>query len=242
MRTLDIRGVARRRWLVLVSGLVATALLATAAFLAIGPTQEIKASGVLLPPATSVVNYPDREAPGNPFLRLDGMNPVLAVLTTAMASEEMSDRMLADAPQTTYTVEPDPVSQAPVVVVTVSGSDAAEASRVLDRVTQQIPRTLEQLQDDAGVREAQRITLMPLVRDEEVTVVWRGLLRIEILIIGLGLVATSLLAALWDAVALSRSVRRISRSEEQVSPARDDEVTAAGGAGRGRSRWTRETG
>ena len=207
MRTLDIRGVLRRRWYVLVAGLLVTAALAVAAYTVVGVSREIKASALLLPPATSVVGYPDRAAPGNPFLRLDGMDPALSVLITKMASEEMSDQILSDAPETTYEIDEDPLSQAPIIVMTASGKDAAEAGRVLDRVSKQTPLTLNELQNEAGVPRDARITLLPLVRDVEITAVWGQLLRLEILIIGVGVVGTILIAGLWDAIVRSRAAR-----------------------------------
>lgn len=208
MRALDIRGVARRRWPMVIAGLLATAALAGAAFTLMGPSREIKASALLLPPQTSVVSFPALETPGNPFLRLDGMDPALSVLVTQMGAEEMSDRILADAPQTKYTIDGDPLSPAPIIVVTVSGKDAAEASRVLDRVMKQTPVTLKNLQKQAGIPSEARITLVPLVRDQEMTVVWNQLLRLEILIIGVGLIGTLLLAGFWDAIAHTHASRR----------------------------------
>ena len=207
MRTLDVRGVSRRRWYVLMAGLLATAALAAAAFTVIGVSREIQASALLLPPTTSIVDSPDREAPGNPLLQLDGMDPALSVLITKMASEEMSDQILSDAPETTYEIDEDPLSQAPIIVMTASGKDAAEAGRVLDRVSKQTPLTLNELQNEAGVPRDARITLLPLVRDVEITAVWGQLLRLEILIIGVGVVGTILIAGLWDAIVRSRAAR-----------------------------------
>lgn len=208
MRSLNIQGVARRQWPLVVAGLLATAALAVAAFVLIGPSREIKASALLLPPATSVVSFPAVESPVNPFLRLEGMDPALSVLVTQMSAEEMSDRLLSDAPETSYTIAGDPLSPAPIVVITVSGTDATEANRVLDRVTKQAPLTLNQLQKQASIPSDARITLVPLVRDEAITVVWNQLLRLEILIIGAGFVGTLLLAGLWDAIAQSKALRR----------------------------------
>lgn len=221
MRTLDIRGVARRRWYVLVVGLLFTAVMAGMAFAVVGLSREIKASALLLPPATSVVSYPERESPGNPFLRLDGLDPALSVLVTKMASEEMSDRILSDAPQTTYTIGEDPLSQAPVVVVTASGKDGAEAGRVLDRVMKRTPVTLNALQEEAGVRPEARITLVPLVRDEETSVVWSRLLRLEILLIGVGVVSTLLLAGLLDAFVRARVARTTRSAHEPTTSSVD---------------------
>lgn len=97
------------------------------------------------------------------------------------------------------------MSQAPIVVVTASSSDADEAATVLDRVTAELPTVLDDLQDEAGITPSARITLLPLVRDDDPERVLGGLLRIEILLIGAGLVGTLLLAGLWDALARSRA-------------------------------------
>ena len=208
MRSLDIRGALRRRWYVLLLGTLATLALAAAAFVRIGPAQEIRASALLLPPTVSVVT-PAPATPVNPFLRLDGIDPALDVLVTKLMADDFSERVLKGAPSTDYTVGEDPLSQAPVVVVTASGSDADEAATILDRVTREMPEVFDTLQADAGVKAAARISLVPLVRDEVPQVVYGGLVRIEILLLGAGLVGTLLLAGLWDALSRSRAAARL---------------------------------
>ena len=204
MRSLDIGGALRRRWYVLLAGTLATAALAVAAYAQIGASYELRASAVLLPPSVSVVAPETRELV-NPFLRLDGIDPALSVLVTKLMAEEFSDRMLESSPGADYTVAEDPVSQAPIVVVIASSSDPDEAATVLDRVTVELPTVLDDLQDEAGITPSARITLLPLIRDDEPARVLGGLLRIEILLIAAGLVGTLLLAGLWDALARSRA-------------------------------------
>ncbi len=228
MKTLDLRGTLRRRWWLLVAGLVATAALAVVAFQVVGPVHEMKSSALLVPPAVTVVGSPAPESPGNPFLRLDGIDPALSVLVTKMTSEQMSDRIVEGTKSGDYTVDEDPLSQAPIVVVTATGADSAETRAVLDRVREELPETFNQLQDQAGIRESARITLLELVSDEEPSLVWGGLIRLEIMIVGVGLVGTLLLIGLWDALARSRSSRRRSTADEadesgNVSPPESSE-------------------
>lgn len=208
MRTLDIRGALRRRWYVLLVGIVGTAALAAVGFVRIGASYELRSSALLLPPSVSVVAPETREFV-NPFLRLDGIDPALSVLVTKLMAEDFSDRMLSDAPSSDYTVAEDPVSRAPIIVITASSNDADEASAVLDRVVQELPTVLDDLQDEAGITPSARITLVPLVRDSEPQRVLGSLLRVEILLLGAGVVSTLLLAGLWDAIARSRSARRV---------------------------------
>ncbi len=213
MRTLDLRGALRRRWYVLLVGILVTGALAVAALLKIGPAHEIRSSDLLLPPDVSVV-APESREPANPFLRLDGIDPALSVLVTKLMADDFSASMLEGAPDTDYTVAEDPLSQAPIVVIAVTGKDSAEASMVLDRVSEEMPRVLDNLQADAGITRSARITLVPLVRDEKPSKVIGGLLRIEILLIGVGLVGTLLLAGLWDALARSRAAARAGVGED----------------------------
>lgn len=223
MRSLHMRGALRRRWYLLVAGLLVTGALAAAAFAAVGPSQEIRSSALLLPPDVSVVSFPAPESPGNPFLRLDGIDPALSVLITKMMADDTSDRMLDGTSQSDYVVAEDPLSQAPVIVATVSGKDPDEAEVVLDRISEEMPQVLDSLQADSGIRERARITLVPLVRDAEPTVVWGGLLRLLIVVIGVGLVGTLLLTGLWDAVARSRAARgRV--PEEPGSPSTPEDA------------------
>jgi hypothetical protein len=226
MRTLDIRGALRRRWYVLLGGALATLALAVAALVQVGPSHELRASALLLPPNVTVVSPEARES-SNPFLRLDGIDPALSVLVTKLMADEFSDRMLEGAPDTDYTVAEDPLSQAPVVVVTASGKDAAEASAVLDRVTEEMPQVLDDLQAQAGITGSARITLVPLVRDEEPQRVIGGLVRIEILLLGGGLVGTLLLVGLWDAIARSRTATRSAGGQDTADEPGDEPRVAA---------------
>ena len=225
MRTLDIRGALRRRWYVLVAGTLATAGLAVGAFVQVGASYEIRASALLLPPSVSVVAPETRELV-NPFLRLDGIAPALSVLVTKLMAEDFRDSMLEDAPSSDYTVAEDPLSQAPIVVVTASSKDADEASQVLDRVSGELPTVLDDLQDGAGITRSARITLVPLVRDNRPERVMGGLLRIEILLLGAGLVGTLLLAGLWDAIVRSRADRRSPEHDELGADSVDEPPVA----------------
>lgn len=208
MKTLDVRGALRRRWYLLVAGLVLTGGLVALVLTRLGPTHEIKSSVLLLPPPVSVVGYPNPEAPGNPFLRLDGMDPVVSVLITQLTSERMSDQLLAGSTEGDYQVVEDPLSQAPIIVITATAKTDQEAEAILDRVTAQAPQSLESLQVDAGVLPRTRISLVDLVRDDSATVVWKGLVRLVILIVAVGLGGTLLFIGFVDAVARSRQESR----------------------------------
>lgn len=208
MRSLDIRGALRRRWYLLVAGLVVTGGLVALAVNLVGPTHEIKSSVLLLPPQRSVVGYPNPEAPGNPFLRLDGMDPAVSVLVTQLTSKEVSDQMLADVPDGDYEMYEDPLSQAPIIVISATAPTDAQAELIRDRVTAALPRALTTLQVQAGVRSQARITSTDLVVDAHAVTSWRGLVRLLILVVAVGLAGTILCIGVVDAIARSRAEAR----------------------------------
>lgn len=238
MKTLDVRGALRRRWYLLVAGVVLTGGLVALVLTRLGPTHEIKSSVLLLPPPISVVGYPNPEAPGNPFLRLDGMDPVVSVLITQLTSEQMSDQLLAGSTDGDYQVIEDPLSQAPIIVITATAKTDQEAEAILDRVTAQAPQSLESLQVDAGVLPRTRISLVDLVRDDVATVVWKGLVRMIILIVAVGLGGTLLLIGFVDAIARSRQESRrraahllVAEPESSEEPEGADEEPSAEAVG-----------
>ena len=181
--------------------------------------RDNRASALLLPPDVSIV-APESRKPGNPFLRLDGIDPALSVLVTKVMADDFSDRMLKDAPDADYTVAEDPLSQAPVVVVTASARTRRRCRRCWTGSPRRCRRSFDDLQAEAGITRSARITLVPLVRDEKPQRVIGGLMRIEILLLGGGLVATVLLAGLWDAIARSRAESR-SAAEDEDEPGAD---------------------
>lgn len=223
MGSLDIKGALRRRWYLLVPALLATGGLLAAAVVLMGPTHEVKSSVLLLPPRVAVVGYPTPETPGNPFLRLDGMDPVVSVLVTKLTSEEFSHRMVAGQPGGDYEMVRDPQSQAPIIDVTASGTTDAQAETIRDRILAAMPGTLRTLQADAGVPDRARITLTDLVADPHASESWKGLIRILVLIAGAGIVGTLLLVGAVDAIARSR--REAKRAPERA-PARQESPKA----------------
>jgi hypothetical protein len=218
MRSLDVKGALRRRWYLLVAGLLATGGLLAAAVSLVGPTHEIKSSVLLLPPEVAVVGYPATEAPGNPFLRLDGMDPVVSILVTQMTSKQVSDQMLAGQPGGGYQVVQDPLTDAPIIVVTATAPNDAEAKVIRDRVIEAMPGALQDLQVEASVPPKARITLTDLVVDARASTVWKGLVRILILIAGAGIVGTVMLVGAVDAIARSRADARRRRLEPTARP------------------------
>lgn len=219
MESLDITGALRRRWYLLVAGLLATAALLTAA-MSVGPTHEARTSVLLVPPPLSVVSYPNLEATANPFLRLDGLNPAVSILVTRVSAKQVSDRLLADEPGGEYTVAQDPTTQAPILIVTATGPDDAAALRIRDKVTSAMPGELDALQRDASVPEKARITMTDLVVDEHATASWKPLMRLLIVLGALGVVGTVLFVGGVDAIARSRKdARRRRLAAEQTDGA-----------------------
>lgn len=228
MGLLDLPGALRRRWYLLIAGVLATAGLTILAFTSIGPQHEIRTSLLPLPPRASLVEYPARESPTNPFLRLDGMDPAVSVLVASMTADAVKDEILGSPPFGDYDIEADPMAAAPIIIVTASAPNSAEATRIRDRVTSEMPSTLQDLQADAGVPERARITLTELVKDQKATTSWKSLIRLLIVIVAAGLAGTLLMIGVVDAIIRSRKAAKAhTSSEEPQHPALPSSVSEA---------------
>lgn len=200
-----------RRWYVVLGGLLVTAVLCGAAYAAVSPGYERRASLLLLPGATSI----PKEA--NPYLYLDGLGQASDVLVSALNADAVRDTVLNGYAGSSVMVERDFASSGPLLAVTAVGPSDADASDVLDRVLAAVPTTLSNLQTRADVPPEARITSLTLTQDPESTVVEKNRIQATVAVGAAGTALTLLLAGLVDGLLLSASRKRAVRGPQAVA-------------------------
>lgn len=208
----------RRRWYLILIGLLLTAMASVAVYVATPATYETKASLLLLPPKSSVGTR------GNPFLYLGGLDQALDVLSTRLNAEEVTKPIAQAYPQITLEIARDASTSGPILVIDATSSNAQDTLTVVNKVVSMVPSTLGTLQDGLQIPTGSRITLMNLNIDQEPTVDLKNKLRAVVAIAALGLAGTVLFAGLIDSLLAGRRRRRLGQlpnaEDQDAYPAR----------------------
>ncbi|WP_446664587.1 hypothetical protein [Flexivirga sp. B27] len=198
----DLAGALRRRWYVVLIGLLITPALCFGATRLVGETYEAKAMLVLLPPGASIPKA------GNPYLNLGSMQPVVGVLSDSMLSQQTARSVRDVSPTASFTVAPDPATSGAVLIIDVKDTTSAGAARVLKMLTSSAPQELEKLQDAAKTPAKGRITTDLVAQDTKPVASHKKQQRAGLLIAAMGIALTVLVAAFVDGFASRRSRRR----------------------------------
>lgn len=210
----------RRRWAIVLGGLLVTAALACGAFLVTGPTYQRNATVLLLPGST---NIPEG---GNPYLYLGGLDQATGILVFALNADDVLGPILSDHPNEEVSIARDATTSGPLITISVAGPSEADVALVVNQVLESIPDTLGNLQSQADVAKTALISYIPLTADQTSTTSHKS--RIELVgVVGAGgLVATLLLAGLVDGLALSRARKRaatLAEPEPHAAPDKEPE-------------------
>ncbi|GAA1158856.1 hypothetical protein GCM10009583_31510 [Ornithinicoccus hortensis] len=204
-----LASLARRRWLVVLGVLVSVSIGVLGARLT-PPSFEARASIVLLPGPGSI---PDA---GNPFLYMSGTVPVTEVLSRNMMADATRTRLLGDRADVEYDVYPDASTAGPMIEVTVTARSEPEALEWSERVLAELPQALDRLQEQTDVPEIARISAMTVSIPETATELRSATTRILILLVGVGLISTVLLA-IW----VDSQLRQNRRTPDGATPTND---------------------
>jgi hypothetical protein len=198
----DLFGAIRRRWYVVVVGLVATMGLGYLAAATSPPTYTARGL-VLLVPSKAAVGHG-----GNPLLVMDGLTLPASILVAyyqgAAAQTEAADVV----PDATYEVSIDESTRGPVIAIDVADPTASGAIKALDYLAQSIPDNLSRLQTDVDAPSESVVSAMPLTMDTEATADTSAATRMRIAALGIGLVATLLLTSALDGLLVRRRRNR----------------------------------
>lgn len=201
----DLAGAIRRRWYVLLLGLLITPVLCFGAFHAVGAKYEAKAMLLLLPPGATVPKA------GNPYLNLGSMQPVVGVLSDSMLSQQTAQAVRDVSPTASYTVTPDPTTSGAVLIIDVKDTTAPGAAKVMKLLATMAPQQLRQLQADANTPSHGQITTDLVAQDTKPVASHKSQQRAGLLVGAMGVALTVLGAAFVDGFAVRREQRRAAR-------------------------------
>jgi hypothetical protein len=217
----ELLGGLRRRWWIVLVGLLGTAVLTAAAFMLVPPKQDVQASLMVLPPAKS-----SSEA-GNPYLVLQGLGPAADMLAAAMNSGAVHESLAPEKGSGTFEVSRDTTSSGPMLLVKVTDTDPQRALALLDAVIKRMPAVLANLQSQVAVRPASNLlSLTEVTRDVRPVPSLKGQLRATLATAVGGLAITLFGTNALDGLLLRRSARR----RESAADSADDDATPAEGS------------
>ncbi|MFS0866264.1 hypothetical protein AB3M83_02885 [Microbacterium sp. 179-B 1A2 NHS] len=199
MKLADALGALRRRWYILLAGLLIAAGASYAVWNVVPPEYERTATRLLLPGAATL----PKDA--NPYLYVGGLFQVADILVRAISADDIT--ALTDGhPGATVSVSRD-VAAGAVMIVSVSASTDGAADEVLEQVLALTEQRLTELQDEQRISPAERIEVVPLT-DATASVVNQKNRLLYTVGAGLAVVAIgAILAVLTDT--LLRSRRRV---------------------------------
>ena len=209
----DLLRLCRRRWYVVLLGLMMTMGLVLLALRLVPATYESTADVLLLPAKTTV-------GPGNnPYLALDGLQTIADVVSRAMVDETSVRSVEAAGGSDRFEVSADPTTNGPVILISVDEESGAAAENTLGLVLDRLPTTLQSIQQDAGVPQAFRITSLEITENAPVEV-RKSQLRAALVALAGGIALTLLVVSIVDTVLTRR------REAGSAVPIQTSEVAA----------------
>lgn len=216
--------VIRRRWLLVLIGVLLTVGLTAGAYLVSKPTYEVTGTVLLLPPPSSA-----DPTTANPYLRLGGLNQAVDLVGVALTDQTTQLEMQAISKDVTYSVQGDVRTSSPLLLIDVKDSSPETAIKIRDILVSRVPVRLDAMQNALGVGTKDRVTTSVLTLDEQATEVGKNRLRAAVVVGAAGLALTLVIAALWDA-RRPRRRRSGARALRQKKPATEPHGTAAAGS------------
>jgi hypothetical protein len=192
----------RRRWYLLIAGIIATAAVGVFAYQQTDPTYQRSASELLVPGSQTVPEG------GNPFLYLGGLAQASDVLVRALGARDLQGPIQSEYPDTSVVIDRDVSTSGPIIIITIEGKDETAVREVFQRMLAAAPNTLGALQSQASVPRPAQITILPITIDVESTIIDKGRLQVAAMVIAAGLVGTILVVAMVDGLILSMGRRR----------------------------------
>lgn len=221
-------GALRRRWYILVVGLIVTGGLVSAAW-RFSPPEYSAAGTALLLPAKTQDNGID-----NPLLQLETLGAPASIVVARLDGKDAHERILQSNPTAEYTVVLDPDLRGPAILITATDKTPEGAMSALGHALDAVPESLKTLQDELSVPDIARVGSMRLTIDTEATAQTSATTRTLVAALGVGLGLTVGAAVGLDAI-LER--RRASGGRDPAQP--DDDRTRQPDADRRNTRAAR---
>ncbi|WP_169583081.1 MULTISPECIES: hypothetical protein [Microbacterium] len=213
----------RRRWYIVIPGLIVAVATAIAAWFVVEPGYERTATQLLLPGARSVPED------GNPFLFLGGLTNAADVLVRAVGSENVLNEIEEQYPGVEIEVTRDGSTAGPVILITVTAPTDDGAAAVIDTLVTRTSDVLEELQTEEGITAANQMTVIPVTVDATSVPQQRDR-YLAVALAGIGVaVLVVLLASLVDGLALQRRRRGTSSAAAEDEASSRPDTVAEGG-------------
>ncbi|ASW56429.1 hypothetical protein [Plantactinospora sp. KBS50] len=220
MDLLDLLRLMLRRWYVTVPVLLLTLAGAVVVGQRIDPEYKTSAAIVLIPPTTPAPE-PERGTaprPGNPWLAIGGDQMAQAV-QISVSARPAQERVVRAGGQAGYKVSV--VARTSILSVDVTASSRSRALATVTTVTRLIGEEVAARQAEYRPRAGEQITTKVLDAGLDIGQSRSNVLRAQLVLLVLGLLAAAAGAAVLDAVLRHRSARRTRRPRAQ-----DDAVPA----------------
>ena len=191
----------RRNWHVAIFGFLATIGLVVATTKLIPAKYVATSQMVLLPP----LSQPNAGYNGvvNPYLGLAGLQSMAQVVSSAMMDDQTT-KALKKAGVGQYSVQYDPLSAGPILIVQATDSSPEKASAALAVLDKEVPLTVAGLQGQAHISSRSFVTAEVVARPSTPAKSGKTQLRATGLAFIVGLVLTLLAVSLIDAWRIRR--------------------------------------
>jgi len=200
----DVMASLLRRWYLVIVALLLTGLACGYVARAIGPTYQMSASVLLIPPKdpTGLVT--------NRYLSLGSTGSALQVLARSMSSDPTHKEVLTGYEDADYTAGPDGASSAPMLLLNASAHSPTDARAVLAHALARAPKNLAALQQALGIANAAQIDSQLISEDAEPTFALKPQLRPTVTV---GVLLLGLFAALIAGIDTLLSARSRTRHD-----------------------------
>lgn len=212
MNLRDLLGAMRRRWYLVLVGLVLTGAMCLGAMQFVPAHYKASATVLLLPPSSTV------GAGGNPYLSLGGLRGAVDVLGRAMLSEQTTKELTNGSTEETYTLEADATTNAPMLVLDVNSQSAEGALALMQSVLNRAPTVLSDLQAEVKAPTKSLVTLSVIARDSTAETDTKSQIRALIVALAAGLAFTVFFTILVDAGFRRRSTRKPAQPAQAPPP------------------------
>ena len=200
----DFVGAMRRRWYAVLLAALAVFACSVLVLGRVGPTYEAEASVVLMPPLGNKVISENEYSRGNPLFYLGGLSQSRDILIDRLSDGEAAALVEeAAGPDADFSLDGDPSSGAPILVITGEAPTPEGALAAALAVRDAVPAELNDLQSSLDIPLEARVLSLDLTIDEKATTIRKAQIRTALLVVG-GLTAISLLLiALLDGFVMS---------------------------------------
>ena len=201
MHLADVLSTLKRRWLLVLVGVLVTLVGCVAVARVVPPKYTLTANVLLLPPQTVSPQG------SNPLLVLGDLNTVADVLSRSMTDDESISRMRAQGAVETFSATRDQTTSAPLLQTSATAKTLADAKETLDIITNSVPERLNSIQSALGVQPAAVVTSTVLTNNNVPEVSRKTQIQGIVGAAALGLFSTLLFVSVVDRRRQSRRGR-----------------------------------